>query len=131
MERMNGLLWYPTLYEGFEFSPNIIYTGAAPNQNSLTLFKYLAANYGNRFYFVGSDYVYPRESNRIMRALISQCGGKVVGEMDVSINARREEFFPIMRDIKSCRRDVIFSTVVGEATCCQRLTRRIETHDET
>ena len=49
VERLNGLLWYPTLYEGFEFSPNIIYTGAAPNQNSLTLFSYLAANYGKRF----------------------------------------------------------------------------------
>src|SRR5437868_2916455 len=51
VERLNGLLWYPTLYEGFEYSPNIIYTGAAPNQNSLTLFNYLAKNYGRRFYF--------------------------------------------------------------------------------
>lgn len=116
VERMNGLLWYPTLYEGFEFSPNIIYTGAAPNQNSLTLFRYLASNYGTRFYFVGSDYVYPRESNRIMRTLINQSGGAVVGEMYVSLNARREEFYPIMRNIKETRPDVIFSTVVGEAT---------------
>src|SRR5512139_3678457 len=89
VERLNGLLWYPTLYEGFEYSPNVIYTGAAPNQNSLTLFNYLASNYGTRFYFVGSDYVYPRESNRIMRALINQSGGEVVGEMYVSLNARR------------------------------------------
>lgn len=116
VERLNGLLWYPTLYEGFEFSPNIIYTGAAPNQNSLSLFHYLAANYGSRFYFVGSDYVYPRESNRIMRQLVQQNGGEVVGEMYVSLNARREEFFPIMRDIKSARPDVIFSTVVGTPT---------------
>ena len=116
VERLNGLLWYPTLYEGFEFSPNIIYTGAAPNQNSLTLFTYLAQNYGTRFYFVGSDYVYPRESNRIMRALVNQSGGEVVGEMYVSLNARREEFYPIMRDIRTASPDVIFSTVVGEAT---------------
>lgn len=116
VERMNGLLWYPTLYEGFEFSPNIIYTGAAPNQNSLTLFGYLAANYGKRIYFVGSDYVYPRESNRIMRGLVNQSGGQVLGEMYVSLNARREEFYPVMRDIKAARPDVIFSTVVGEAT---------------
>ncbi len=116
VERLNGLLWYPTLYEGFEYSPNIIYTGAAPNQNSLTLFSYLAANYGKRFYFVGSDYVYPRESNRIMRGLVNHSGGQVVGEMYVSLNARREEFFPVMRDIKTAKPDVIFSTVVGEAT---------------
>lgn len=60
VERLNGLLWYPTLYEGFEASPNVIYTGAAPNQNSLALCRYLIDNYGSRFYFVGSDYIYPR-----------------------------------------------------------------------
>jgi ABC-type branched-subunit amino acid transport system substrate-binding protein len=61
VERLNGLLWYPTLYEGFEFSSNVIYTGAAPNQNSVALSSYLSRTYGPRFYFVGSDYVYPRE----------------------------------------------------------------------
>ena len=50
VERLNGLLWYPTLYEGFEASPNIIYTGAAPNQNSLALCRFLIDNYGSRFY---------------------------------------------------------------------------------
>lgn len=116
VERLNGLLWYPTLYEGFEFSPNIIYTGAAPNQNSVALLSYLKATYGARFYFVGSDYVYPRESNRIMRSLIRQSGGEVAGEKYVSLNARREDFIPIMRAIKTASPDVIFSTVVGEAT---------------
>ncbi len=61
VERLNCLLWYPTLYEGFEYSPNVIYTGAAPNQNSLSLCQYLTGHYGSRFYFIGSDYVYPRE----------------------------------------------------------------------
>lgn len=116
VERLNGLLWYPTLYEGFEYSPNIIYTGAAPNQNSLALFNYLAKTYGTRFYFVGSDYVYPRESNRIMRELVLQAGGEVVGEKYVPLNARRFDFIPVMRDIDAARPDVIFSTVVGEAT---------------
>ena len=69
VERRNGLLWYPTLYEGFEYSPNIIYTGAAPNQNSVELVDFLLETYGRRFYLIGSDYIYPRESNRIMREL--------------------------------------------------------------
>ncbi|MCB1379731.1 MAG: transporter substrate-binding domain-containing protein [Alphaproteobacteria bacterium] len=116
IERLNGLLWYPTLYEGFEYSPNIIYTGSAPNQNSVALCNYLVGTYGNRFYFVGSDYVYPRESNRLMRTLVEEAGGTVAGEMYVSLNARREEFYPIMRDIKKAQPDVIFSTVVGDAT---------------
>src|SRR5262249_6649675 len=51
VEWRNGLLWYPTLYEGFEYSPNIIYTGAAPNQNSVVLARYLMEHYGRRFYF--------------------------------------------------------------------------------
>ena len=51
VERMNGLLWYPTLYEGFEYSQNIIYTGAAPNQNSLALFNYLARDLWHAFLF--------------------------------------------------------------------------------
>lgn len=116
VERLNGLLWYPTLYEGFEYSPNIIYTGAAPNQNSVMLCEYLANTCGLRCYFVGSDYIYPRESNRIMRELVGNRGGEVVGETYVSLTARREEFLPIMRDIKRVQPDVIFSTVVGEPT---------------
>lgn len=116
IERLNGLLWYPTLYEGFEYSPNVIYTGSAPNQNSLALCEYLVSNYGTRFYFVGSDYVYPRETNRIMRELLRAHGGEVVGESYVSLRAQRNNFLPIIRDIKEASPDVVFSTVVGDST---------------
>jgi branched-chain amino acid transport system substrate-binding protein len=116
VERLNCLLWYPTLYEGFEYSPNVIYTGAAPNQNSVSLCKYLTEHYGSRFYFIGSDYVYPRESNRVMRELVSKRGGQVVGERYVGLRASRRDFVPIMNDILQLSPDVIFSTVVGEAT---------------
>ena len=116
VERLNGLLWYPTLYEGFELSPNVIYTGAAPNQNSLALCRFLMAAHGSRFYFVGSDYIYPRESNRIMRAIVRGNGGEVVGERYVGLRARRADFLPITREIRDRRPSVIFSTVVGDAT---------------
>ena len=116
VERLNGLLWYPTLYEGFEFSPNVIYTGAAPNQNSVELCRVLMEAYGTRFYFIGSDYVYPRESNRIMRELVRNSGGEVVGESYLRLGASRKEFLPVMREIKEAQPDVIFSTVVGDST---------------
>lgn len=116
VERLNGLLWYPTLYEGFEFSPNVIYTGAAPNQNSVELCRFLMERYGKRFYFVGSDYVYPRESNRIMRELVHHNGGQVVGERYLDLRAKRGDFLPVVRDIKDAMPDVIFSTVVGDST---------------
>jgi branched-chain amino acid transport system substrate-binding protein len=115
-ERRNGLLWYPTLYEGFEYSPNIIYTGAAPNQNSVELVDFLLANYGARFYMIGSDYIYPRESNRIVRELLRQRNGEVVGEHYLDLGARPSEFRLLMRDVANTGPDVIFSTVVGQAT---------------
>lgn len=116
VERLNGLLWYPTLYEGFEFSPNVIYTGATPNQNSVELCRVLMELYGPRVFFVGSDYIYPRESNRIMRELILSSGGSVVGESYVRLGATRNEFLPVMREVKRAQPDVIFSTVVGDGT---------------
>ena len=116
IERQNGFLFYPTLYEGFEYSPNVIYGGAAPNQNSLPLAIYLLENFGSRFYFVGSDYIYPRESNRVMRNIVRQSGGQVVGENYLSLDARREDFEWILEDIRRVSPDVIFSTVVGMGT---------------
>lgn len=116
VERLNGLLWYPTLYEGFEFSSNVIYTGATPNQNSVELCRVLMELYGPRVFFVGSDYVYPRQSNRIMRELIRSSGGSVVGECYVRLGAARNEFLPVMREVKRAQPDVIFSTVVGDGT---------------
>ncbi len=116
IERRNALFFYPTLYEGFEYSPNVIYGGAAPNQNSVPLASYLMENYGNRFYFVGSDYIYPRESNRVMRTIVRQGGGEVIGERYVPLHAQAEDFEVILRDIRRQQPDVIFSTVVGTGT---------------
>ncbi len=116
VERLDGLLWYPTLYEGFEFSPNVIYTGATPNQNSVQLCRALMRQFGTRFFFVGSDYVYPRESNRVMRELVRNNGGTIVGERYLRLEADRSEFVPLVREIKQAQPDVIFSTVVGEST---------------
>ncbi len=116
VERLNGLLWYPTLYEGFEYSPNIVYTGAGPNQNSLELCRYLMHHFGNRFYFVGSDYVYPKVSNKIMWEFVRTNGGEVIGERYLNLRAKPKDFISVMEDIKHTQPDVIFSTVVGEAT---------------
>ncbi|MCW8307205.1 transporter substrate-binding domain-containing protein [Acidiphilium sp. PA] len=116
VERLNGLLWYPTLYEGFEYSPNIIYTGAAPNQNSVVLSQYLLKTYGTRFFLIGSDYIYPRESNRVVGELVRMAGGAVVGERYVGLRAQRRDFLPLMRECRQVQPSVIFSTVVGEAT---------------
>lgn len=116
VERFNGLLWYPTPYEGFEASPNIIYTGAAPNQTIIKLCSYLLQVYGPRFYLIGSDYVYPRQTNRFLREYLASRGGVVVAEKYVDIRAPRRSFTPIAQAIKQSGADVVFSTVVGQGT---------------
>lgn len=116
VEDYNGLLWYPTLYEGFEYSKNVIYTGAVPNQNSMFLARYLLNQYGNRFYFVGSNYIYPYESNRIMKDILQSTGGKVVAEKYLPLDAKNDDIAPLLVDILEKRPNVIFSTIVGSAT---------------
>lgn len=116
IERKNALFFYPTLYEGFEYSPNMIYGGATPNQNSVPLALYLIENYGKTFYFVGSDYIYPRESNRVMRNIVRQAGGEVVGERYLPLDANEGAFAEVNNDIAEKMPDVIFSTVVGQGT---------------
>ena len=113
IERCNGLLWYCSLYEGFEFSPNVIYTGAAPNQNSLQLAAYLLREGYKRWHLIGSDYIYPRESNRIMRDVVEQHGGAITAEMYFPTEVNTGELGRAVQAIKSAQPDVVFSTLVG------------------
>lgn len=116
VERFNGLLWYPTPYEGFESSSNIIYTGAAPNQTIVKLSAHLLELYGPRFFLIGSDYVYPRETNHFLKERLRSCGGYVIAEHYVDIHAPQSSFKTIIQAIKDSGANVVFSTVVGEGT---------------
>lgn len=116
VEKWNALLLYPTLYEGFEYSRNVIYTGAAPNQNSVQLAEFMLRTFGSRVYMVGSDYIYPYESNRIMSDLILERGGEKVAEHYLPLDAPWEEYLAVARRIKALAPDFIFSTVVGDGT---------------
>jgi len=113
IERKNGLLWYCSLYEGFEYSPNVIYTGAVPNQNSLQLAAYLLKNCGKRIYLIGSDYIYPRESNRIMRDIVQQHGGNIVDEIYLPFDVSSAALEAAAQAIHQAGPDAVFSTVIG------------------
>ncbi len=113
VERRNGLLWYPSLYEGFEYSPNVIYTGSVPNQNSFPLAEYLIRHVGRHVYLVGSDYVYPRETNRIMRDLVEAYGGTIVGELYVPMDAPDAMLHEALARVREHQPEALFSTVVG------------------
>ena len=74
---LNGLLFYPVQYEGEELERNVFYTGAAPNQQAIPAVEYLMSEEGGgakRFYLLGTDYVYPRTTNRILRAFLKSKG---------------------------------------------------------
>jgi branched-chain amino acid transport system substrate-binding protein len=116
VEKWNALLMYPTLYEGFEYSRNVVYTGAAPNQNSVQLAEFMLRTFGSRVFMVGSDYIYPYESNRIMSDLILERGGEKVAEYYLPLDAPWDDFQAIVKRIRQLKPDFIFSTVVGDGT---------------
>lgn len=79
-ESKNHMLWYPVQYEGQECSKNIFYTGAAPNQQIEPSVDWLLKNKGKQFFLVGSDYVFPRTANTIVKSQLEALGGTTVGE---------------------------------------------------
>jgi len=82
-EELNSILFYPVQYEGEESSPNIFYTGAAPNQQAIPAIDYLLAEGVKRFVLEGTDYVYPRTTNKILEAYLLSKGIK---PEDISVN---------------------------------------------
>ncbi|WP_448647400.1 transporter substrate-binding domain-containing protein [Pseudomonas mohnii] len=114
IEARGALLFYPTLYEGYEYSQHCIYTGTAPNQNSVQLVTYVNQKYGNRIVMIGSNYVYPYESNRVIADLFSQAGGRVLDERYLSLNAKADEYKAVVDRIAQLNPDAIYSTVVGD-----------------
>ena len=116
LEQRGALLFYPTLYEGFEYSEACVYSGAAPNQNSIWLADHLIERYGDRFYFIGSNYVFPYESNRIMRDYLNSRGASVVEERYVPMAFTADDIARVIEDIRRRGPAVVFSTTVGDAT---------------
>lgn len=112
-EKNDALLWYPSHYEGFETSENVVYTGAAPNQHIVPLARHLLAHHGNRGWFVGSNYVWAWENNRILREALMEADGTVVGERYFPVG---ETDFGVLADqIVRERPDFVFTTLIGDS----------------
>lgn len=110
-EKYDGLLWYPSHYEGFESSDNVVYTGAAPNQHVLPLVEYLVSRVGTRAFCVGSNYIWAWENNRIFREALTAMGGTVLAERyfpvgDVDLAAVAEV-------VAEQRPDFVFNNLIG------------------
>ncbi|MCG6965845.1 MAG: urea ABC transporter substrate-binding protein [Chromatiaceae bacterium] len=118
-EELNGLLFYPVQYEGEESSKNVFYTGAAPNQQAIPAVDYLMEQGVKRWVLAGTDYVYPRTTNKILEAYLKAKG---VAEGDIMINYTpfgHSDWQSIVSDIKKFgsagKKAAVVSTINGDA----------------
>lgn len=112
-ERFHSLLWYPVQFEGNECSANIMYSGAQPNQQILPALDWAFEKGYKRIFLLGSDYVFPRTANLILKKHIVQRGGTVAGEEYVPLGGA--DFSSVITKIKLARPDVIFNTLNGDS----------------
>ncbi|TAF05772.1 MAG: urea ABC transporter substrate-binding protein [Nostocales cyanobacterium] len=112
-EKYNHLLIYPVQYEGLEQSPNIVYTGAAPNQQIIPAVKWSFDNLGKRFFLVGSDYIFPRTANAIIKDQVTALQGEILGEEYILLGSNKVE--NVIKKILLTQPDVILNTINGDS----------------
>jgi ABC-type branched-subunit amino acid transport system substrate-binding protein len=110
-EKADALLWYPSHYEGFESSPNVVYTGPVANQHLLPLIDYLLQHVGRRAFCIGSNYIWAWENNRVMREAMAAAGGCVIAERYFAMDDT--DFGQIIQAILNERPSFIFNTLIG------------------
>jgi urea transport system substrate-binding protein len=111
LKQSNGLLYYPTYYEGQEEDKHVVYTSQEATQSVISAIEWMAKQQGKTFFLVGSDYIYPRTCNKIAKPTVARLGGTVVGEEYAPLG--HTEFSSIINKIKAAKPDWIYSTVVG------------------
>jgi urea transport system substrate-binding protein len=121
-EELNGLLFYPVQYEGEELSKNVFYTGAAPNQQAIPAVEYLMSKDGGgakRFVLLGTDYVYPRTTNKILRSFLNKKGIKDADIMEEYTPFGHADYQSIIAKIKKFsaegKKTAVISTINGDS----------------
>ncbi|MHB0982469.1 MAG: urea ABC transporter substrate-binding protein [Thiobacillus sp.] len=121
-KELNGLLFYPVQYEGEELEKNVFYTGAAPNQQAIPAVEYLMSKDGGsakRFVLLGTDYVYPRTTNKILRAFLHSKGIKDADIMEEYTPFGHSDYQTIIAKIKKFagegKKTAVVSTINGDS----------------
>ena len=112
-ERNKALLWYPVQYEGLESSPYIFYTGATTNQQIVPGLDYLKEQGKKSIFLVGSDYVFPRTANKIIKAYAAANGMTVVGEEYTPLG--HTEYSTVVNKLSQAKPDAVFNTLNGDS----------------
>lgn len=121
VEELNGLLFYPVQYEGEESSYNVFYTGAAPNQQAIPAVEYLMSSDGGgakRFVLLGTDYVYPRTTNKILRAFLKSKGIAEADIMETYTPFGHGDYQTIVANVKkfaAAKPTAVISTINGDS----------------
>jgi len=113
VEKDNGLLFYPVQYEGLEASKNIYYTGATTNQQILPAMDFLKSKGVKTLFLAGSDYVFPRTANAIIKLYAKELGIKIVGEEYVPLD--KDDWTTQVAKIVKAKPDFIFNTINGSS----------------
>lgn len=113
-EKFDALLWYPSHYEGFESSNNVIYTGASPNQHIVPLLRHMLREPGRRVYCLGSNYIWAWENNRILREIAHRRKATIAAERYLAVGSTDVDHF--ISEIRQLRPDFIFNTLIGESS---------------
>lgn len=113
VEQNKGLFFYPVQYEGLEASPNIFYTGATTNQQIVPAVTWLLQNKGKKFFLLGSDYVFPRTANKIIKEQLKSEGGTLIAEEYTPLG--HTDYNTIISKIKKEKPDVVFNTLNGDS----------------
>jgi urea transport system substrate-binding protein len=114
VERHNHLLFYPVQYEGLEQSPNIVYIGAAPNQQIIPAVKWCCSFLKkSRLFLVGSDYVFPRAANAIIRDYAGELNADIVGEEYLPLGST--DMSAAIKKIQARKPDLILNTINGDS----------------
>ncbi|GAA3235159.1 urea ABC transporter substrate-binding protein [Actinocorallia longicatena] len=112
-EAEKALLWYPVQYEGLEQSPYIYYTGATTNQQIIPGLDYLKSKGKKKIFLVGSDYVFPRTANKIIKAYAAANGMEVLGEEYTPLG--HTEYGTLVSKVMSAKPDAVFNTLNGDS----------------
>lgn len=113
VEKHHHLLFYPLQYEGLEQSPNIIYTGAAPNQQIIPMALWALQQQGKRYYLIGSDYIFPHTANLMVKDVLLAQGGQLLGERYLPLGA--SDMAAVVREIAAQRPDFVLNTLNGDS----------------
>jgi ABC-type branched-subunit amino acid transport system substrate-binding protein len=111
LERLDGVLWYPCPYEGFEASTHVVYAHACPNQHLAPLLAWSLPRHGSRGFLLGSNYIWGWEMSRAARGIVAKAGGEILGERYLPLGD--DHVARLIAEVRATRPDWVLNNLIG------------------